>query len=88
MRVSFDMAGSASSWRVSAYVEILGSSSGYLQGSNTYLATFNSGSSENRVINVPADRPFVSVMLQCNISGTSNTEGGIITYSNLRITKE
>ena len=88
MRVSFDMSAVTSGGKVSANVEILGSSSGYLQGSNTYLATFNSLATENRVINVPADRPFVSVMLQCNISGTTNREGGTITYSNLRITKE
>ena len=88
MRVRFDMSGSVSGWKVSAAVEILGSSSGYLQGTNEYLDVFTAGSSENRVINVPANRPFVSVMLQCNIAGTSNSEGGIITYSNLRITKE
>ena len=88
MRVRFNVSSSVSGFRAGPYVEILGSSSGYLQGSNTYLATINPGAAENRVINVPADRPFVSVMLQCNISGSTNPEGGIITYSNLRITKE
>ena len=88
LRVEFKNSGTSSGWKAGAYIEIIASSSGYLQGSNTYLGTINNPSvSENRTYDVPADTQHISVMLQVNVDGTINSEGATINYTDVRISR-
>jgi hypothetical protein len=88
LRVQFNHSGTSSGYKAGAYIEIIASSSGYLQGSNTYLAVIgNPGVSENRTYDVPANRQHISLMLQVNVDGTSRPEGATINYTDVRISR-
>ena len=86
IRVSFDYENYQGS-RGKPYFEIIGSSNGWLVGSNTYLDNGEPTGSYNKVLTVPSNATYVSIMLQLNMAGQTSEQTSEVTWKNLKVTR-